>query len=146
MCPIYEFRCPEHGVFEDYRPMVVCTIPSLCPKCQSMSERIISKPTIKIIQGKKSLPLGSGSAGRMITSKETGGMGVFIPSFGALEQAEVDYIAEGAIEKEKARVKKSKKTPQRKSQAMVQAYVNLANKTKKGQKAKAIREAMASVK
>ena len=93
---------------------------------------------------KKRLPLGAGSAGRKITSKETGGMGIFIPSFGAMEQAEVDYIAEGAIEKEKARVKKSKKTQQRANQSIVQAYVNLANSKPKGQKAKAIREAIKS--
>jgi hypothetical protein len=74
--------------------------------------------------------------------RETGGLDIFIPSYGALEQEEVDYIAEGAIEKEKARVKKKGKTIQRENQALVQAYVNLANATPKGKKAKAIRQAI----
>jgi putative FmdB family regulatory protein len=139
--PVYEFSCVRHGVFESYRNMDNCTAPEPCPVCRVFAERIISLPVVKFTQGKKRLQYGSGSAGRMITSKETGGMGVFIPSYGALEQEEVDYIAEGAIEKEKTRVKNKKKTPRR-NQSIVQAYVNLANKTKKGQKAKAIREAM----
>jgi hypothetical protein len=78
----------------------------------------------------------------MITGKETGGLDIFIPSYGALEQAEVEYIAEGAVEKEKARVKKKNKTHQRQNQAIVQSYVNLANRTPKGKKAKVLREAM----
>jgi len=51
------------------------------------------------------LPLGSGSRGRFIDSKETGGMSILVPSFGALEKEEVDYVAEEAIYREKERVK-----------------------------------------
>jgi putative FmdB family regulatory protein len=140
--PVYEFSCTKHGVFDEYRTIESCTIPSLCPKCHKSAERIFSLLTVKIIQNKKRLPLGTGSAGRMVSSKETGGMGVYIPSFGAMEQEEVDYIAEGAIEKEQSRVKKKKKTIQRKSQAVVQAFVDLANRTPRGQKSKAIRQAI----
>lgn len=140
--PVYEWNCVKHGRFDGFRLIDNCTSPALCPKCSKLSERIISLPTVKIVQDKKRLPLGTGSAGRMVTSKETGGMGVFIPSFGAMEQEEVDYIAEGAIEKEKSRVKKSKKTIQRKNQAVVQAFVDLANRTPRGQKSKAIKQAL----
>jgi len=140
--PNYEFQCNQHGVFSEYRTMGTCTIPALCPECEELSERIFSVPNVHIVQGGKRLPLGTGSPGRMVTSHETGGMGVFIPSFGAMEQKEVDYIAEGAIEKEKSRVNKAKGHLQRKNQEMVQSMVNIANKAKRGQKAKAIKEAL----
>jgi putative FmdB family regulatory protein len=139
---IYEFICKKHGVFEAYRNMDNCTASEPCPVCKRLSERIISLPTVKIVQDKKRLPLGSGSEGKIVSSKETGGLDIFIPSYGMLEQEEVDYIAEGAVEKEKARVRKKKKIAQRANQAMVQSFVDLANKTPRGQKAKAIREAM----
>ncbi len=53
------------------------------------------------------LPLGSKSRGRFIDSKETGGMSILVPSFGALEKEEVDYVAEEAIYREKERQKKA---------------------------------------
>src|SRR3990167_4495881 len=138
---IYEFKCPKHGVFEQVRPMAACSIPAICPVCESPAQRIFSSPAIKFVY-KKRQRLGSESEGKVILGKETGGLDIFIPSWGALEQQEVDYIAEGAIEKEKDRVKKKKKTVQRRNQALVQAYVNLANATPKGKKAKTIRQAI----
>ena len=51
------------------------------------------------------LPLGNKSRGRFISSEETGGLSILIPSFGALEKEEVDYVAEEAIYQEKERVK-----------------------------------------
>jgi len=137
---IYEFECLEHGVFEGYRTMENCSAPEPCPECSVLSERIISLPAIVIKQGSQRLQFGSGSPGRVISHKETGGLDIYIPSAGAMEQQEVDYIAEGAIEKEKARVRKKKRTMQSANQAIVQAYVNLANSKPRGQKAKAIRE------
>ncbi len=53
------------------------------------------------------LPLGNKSKGRFIDSKETGGMSILVPSFGALEKEEVDYVAEEAIYREKERQKKA---------------------------------------
>lgn len=52
------------------------------------------------------LPLGNKSRGRFISSEETGGMSIFVPSFGALEKEEVDYVAEEAIYQERERLKK----------------------------------------
>ena len=101
---IYEFRCPLHGVFEARRTIETCTHPEPCSVCNILSKRIISIPAVSIKQGSVRLQFGSGSAGKVISPKETGGMGIYIPSMGAMEQAEVDYIAEGAIEKEKDRV------------------------------------------
>ena len=40
--PLYEYECPEHGKFEELRPVDARTIPALCPKCGQMSERIMS--------------------------------------------------------------------------------------------------------
>ena len=50
-------------------------------------------------------PYGYGSVGKYVSAKETGGLPIFVPSFGAMEQEEVDFVAEEASGKEKARVK-----------------------------------------
>ena len=87
---------------------------------------------------------GSGSPGKIMTHAETGGLDIFIPSDGAMEQEEVDYIAQGAIEKERARVKKAKKQGARnETQARIQAYTDLAHSTPRGQRAKILRRAIA---
>ena len=140
--PLYEFSCEKHGRFGDYRPMGSCTIPSPCPVCNVLSERVISLPAINITQGSQTLQFGSGSPGRMVTPEETGGMGVYIPSMGAMEQAEVDYIAEGAIAKEKARVKNAKGKPQRRAQEKIQGYTNLVNSTPRKKRINTLREAI----
>jgi hypothetical protein len=57
------------------------------------------------IKTPEQLPLGNGSRGRFISSKETGGLSILIPSFGALEKEEVDYVTEEAIAQEKERIK-----------------------------------------
>jgi len=65
----------------------------------------IKSLSFHITPDKERLPLGSGSRGRFIDSKETGGMSILVPSFGALEKEEVDYVVEEAIYQEKERVK-----------------------------------------
>ena len=40
--PIYEYSCPEHGRFEELRPVEARTIPALCPECDKISERVMS--------------------------------------------------------------------------------------------------------
>jgi len=76
------------------------------------------------------LPLGNKSRGRFLTSEETGGLPILIPSFGALEKEEVDYTAEAAIESERERVKM---TPPRNSQV---ALANVMRETRKAPKGK----------
>ncbi len=66
---------------------------------------------------------------------------MFIPSWGALEQAEVDYIAEASIEKEKERVRK-KRDMERLTKQKIGSYLDLAYQTKPGQRAKVLKEAM----
>ena len=77
------------------------------------------------------LPLGNKSRGRYLTSEETGGMPILIPSFGALEKEEVDYTAEAAIESERERVKA---TPPRDSQVALANVVTEARKAPKGKR------------
>ena len=142
MCPVYEYVCPVHGRFEQFKPMSSHAQPQLCPQCETLARRVFSLPVIKVVERKR-LRYGSGSPGKIMTHRETGGLDIFIPSDGAMEQDEVDYIAEGAMEKERERVKKAKKSPQRETQARIQAYTTLANRTPRGQRAKVLREAIA---
>ena len=139
--PVYEFSCPVHGKFEQYRPMVRSGEVQTCPECGVVSDRLFSVLNIKIVN-KVRQRYGEGSYGKMLTHKETGGLDIFVPSFGAMEQEEVDDIAEGALEKEKARVKKNKKTDRSENQARIKAYAELARSAKRGQRAKTIREAI----
>ena len=111
-----------------------------CPTCGEVALKVITMPNIKIVNVPR-LQFGSGSRGRVITPAETGGMGIYIPSMGAMEQQEVDYIAAGAIEKERSRIKK-KKGPRSEMQAKLQAYTNLAKRARPGQRAKAIQDAI----
>lgn len=140
--PVYEFVCQVHGRFEQFKPMSCCAEPQVCPQCEVLARRVFSLPVIKLVETRR-LRYGYGSPGKIMMHKETGGLDIFIPSDGALEQQEVDYIAEGAVEKERARVKKAKKHPQRETQARVQAYAALANSTPRGQRAKVLRQAIA---
>jgi putative FmdB family regulatory protein len=40
--PIYEYSCPDHGLFEDQRPMSRSADPSACPKCRADAPRVLS--------------------------------------------------------------------------------------------------------
>lgn len=137
---IYEYECGECGVIEVSRPMTESANPVMC-SCGRVARRIFTPVSIRVIK-KERLQYGYGSPGRILTRKETGGLDVFIPSMGAMEQDEVDYIAEGAIEKERERVKKVKKFGARsENQARLQEYMNLALKTPRGKRAKVLSEA-----
>ena len=57
-----------------------------------------------IVRKKERLPLGSGARGQYITGTD-GRRDIFVPSFGSMEQEEIDYIVEGATEQEDERVK-----------------------------------------
>lgn len=73
-----------------------------------MSEYIEKIKSLSIrVKHTEQLPLGNKSRGRFISHEETGGSDILIPSWGALEKEEIDYIAEVAIEKEKSRVRNS---------------------------------------
>jgi len=88
---------------------------------------------------KDRLPLGEQEKSRYIPSKETGGLPVFIPSMGALEKEEVDYIALAAIENEKERVRKRRYSAQKERLEQVALLVKQA---KPGQRAKTAKQAI----
>jgi len=110
-----------------------------CPVCGRVCNRILSIPSPAIIIEHKRLRYGSGAPGKLITQEETGGMGILVPSFGAMEKEEVDYVAGMALKKEKDRQKKKETRVQ---QQIVQAYSDLAYQTPQGQRAKTIKKAM----
>ena len=104
MSPLYEYKCLSHGLFQVLRTIGSPKTDS-CPQCSAQCVRMVSAPAPAVIKETEQLPYGKGSRGRYISSEETGGLAILVPSWGALEKEEVDYVAEVAIEKEKERVR-----------------------------------------
>lgn len=138
--PVYEYDCPRHGIFEQLQEMTAATS-GWCPRCGLKAERVISRPGRIAVIDHPALPLGKGSPGKYIPSGETGGLPVYVPSFGGMEKEEVDYVAGMAVQKERERVRKKRQyvSP---TKSKLQSALDLAYKTKPGQRAKAIKEAM----
>jgi putative FmdB family regulatory protein len=44
--PLYEYECPEHGVFEAMNVMARSAEPAACPTCDARSPRIVSAPRL----------------------------------------------------------------------------------------------------
>lgn len=44
--PLYEFRCDECGIFDEWRTMAECNAPAQCPECQQTAKRIFSVPAL----------------------------------------------------------------------------------------------------
>ncbi|WP_221801613.1 FmdB family zinc ribbon protein [Oceanobacter mangrovi] len=42
--PMYEYKCPHHGVFQELAPMQQHDQPKPCPQCQTVSARVIVLP------------------------------------------------------------------------------------------------------
>jgi len=42
--PLYDYKCPHHGVFQELAPMSEHDKPRACPQCQVQSARIIMIP------------------------------------------------------------------------------------------------------
>jgi putative FmdB family regulatory protein len=42
--PLYNYECPRHGAFTDWRAMSECDLPFPCPVCETPSERQVSVP------------------------------------------------------------------------------------------------------
>lgn len=133
--PLYSYTCPVHGSFDVIQTLGDST--AICPRCKRSGRRVVTAPARITVNYKQTLPYGTGSRGRYLSSKETGGLPVLIPSWGAMEQAEVDYVAEAAIDKERGRKKR-----QRVMQDKVAAYSALAYQTKPGQRAKVLQGTM----
>jgi putative FmdB family regulatory protein len=46
--PLYEFRCPDCGIFDEWRTMSESNNPALCPHCQAAAKRIFSNVGIQL--------------------------------------------------------------------------------------------------
>jgi putative FmdB family regulatory protein len=46
--PLYEFRCPACGIFDEWRSMIDRSQPAICPSCQQSANRIMSIPGIQL--------------------------------------------------------------------------------------------------
>jgi putative FmdB family regulatory protein len=46
--PLYEFRCPECGIFDEWRSIADRSNPARCPSCQQAANRILSVPGIQL--------------------------------------------------------------------------------------------------
>jgi len=139
--PIYEFKCPIHGRFEILSTSGISEY--YCPHCQAICRKVISAPAKAHIVHNERLPLGNKSRGKLIMPEETGGLGILVPSFGALEKEEVEYVAQGALEKERERIAKKGKLPSR-TRSKIQVALSEAYRTRPGQRAKIIREVIAN--
>lgn len=42
--PLYEYKCPAHGVFDGYTSMAKCSSPQPCPTCRVQSARTFHTP------------------------------------------------------------------------------------------------------
>jgi putative FmdB family regulatory protein len=46
--PLYEFRCPACGIFDEWRSIADRSQPAICPSCQKSANRIMSIPGIQL--------------------------------------------------------------------------------------------------
>ena len=134
--PIYEFNCPKHGRYE---VLVSGNTPTGCPKCGEQGEREMSAPARIIVNEKIRHRFGTGALGKVVLGSETGGLDIFVPSGGAMEQEEVDYVAGMAVEKERERVKKERHNPTREA---MEGLKRLAYQTKPGKRYEVLQEAV----
>lgn len=42
--PLYDYKCPQHGVFQELAPMAEHDQPKPCPQCATQSARVIVLP------------------------------------------------------------------------------------------------------
>jgi putative FmdB family regulatory protein len=46
--PLYEFRCNDCGIFDEWRTMTESSNPAHCPNCQELAKRIFSAVGIQL--------------------------------------------------------------------------------------------------
>jgi putative FmdB family regulatory protein len=44
--PLYEFKCDECGLFDQWRTMAESSLPVACPSCEKLGKRIFSPPAL----------------------------------------------------------------------------------------------------
>jgi len=45
---LYEYKCPNHGIFEGWATVVTRDVPQKCNICNTASERVASTPSVKL--------------------------------------------------------------------------------------------------
>jgi hypothetical protein len=89
-----------------------------------------------IFRNKERQMHGSGAKGRFIPA-EKGRRSIYVPSFGALEKEEVDYMVEAAQEQEDERVRKGSKSEIKEN---LEVVADAARRAPRGQRAKTAKE------
>jgi putative FmdB family regulatory protein len=46
--PLYEFRCSDCGLFEEWRKLAESSAPAFCPQCAAGAKRVFSAPRIQL--------------------------------------------------------------------------------------------------
>jgi len=85
-----------------------------------------------IVRNKEQLPYGNKSRGKFIPSEE-GRRAIFVPSWGALDKDEVDYVVEAAQEQEDDRIRKGTTSLQKEA---LEVVTNEIRNAPPGQRAK----------
>jgi len=137
--PIYEYRCPKCWHKFSRIEQMSSSSEAYCSRCGVLADRLISLPSKSFIRHNESLPCGNGSEGRYVSSQETGGLPVLIPSWGAMEKEEVDYVAGMAIEKERDRVKRKQKSA---TKERLEQVVEATRQAPRGERAEAAQGAI----
>ena len=136
---IFSFRCQACGYETDKIVTYEQSNYVSCPKCGARMTRLLSAPARIIVNEKTRHRYGTGALGRVVLGSETGGLDIFVPSGGAMEQEEVDYVTEVAVDKERERVKKERHNPTREA---IEGLKQLAYQTKPGQRYEVLQEAV----
>jgi putative FmdB family regulatory protein len=45
--PLYDYACPAHGDFRDWRAMRDSALPAPCPDCGAPAPRLVSSPSLR---------------------------------------------------------------------------------------------------
>lgn len=95
----------------------------------------------KARKSKGNLPYGNKDKGRIVLA-EKGRRAIFVPSFGAMEKEEVDYIIEVAQGQEDERIKRPTHSIQRER---LESVTQAARNAPRGERIKTIREILKEV-
>ncbi|MDV2990905.1 MAG: hypothetical protein N4J56_000559 [Chroococcidiopsis sp. SAG 2025] len=44
--PLYEFRCDDCGVFDEWRSLAECNNPANCPTCEEPAKKVFAPPML----------------------------------------------------------------------------------------------------
>jgi putative FmdB family regulatory protein len=44
--PLYEFRCDDCGVFDEWRSLAECNNPANCPSCEEPAKKVFAAPML----------------------------------------------------------------------------------------------------